>query len=172
MKYGGPSYPNPLSSPPHWCPWNLFRSFKVCSDAKERVGSEKQREAIAPIKFLVKLQPWPLSLRCKTCLRQNCILCSCACSEGAALGQNTQIYIYIYHRVFCPKAGPSLQGEKPRLQFCQRQVFHHKLRNQGCSSAKGRSSTANSGTKASVLPGIIRCGSFPLLSAPYFLFSI
>ena len=36
-------------------------------------------------------------------------------------------------RVFCPKAGPSLQAEKPRLQFCLRQVFHHKLRNQGCS---------------------------------------
>ena len=35
--------------------------------------------------------------------------------------------------MFCPKAGPSLQGEKPRLQFCPKQVFHHKLRNQGCS---------------------------------------
>ena len=36
-------------------------------------------------------------------------------------------------RVFCPKASPSLQAEKPRLQFCRRQVFHRKLRNQGCS---------------------------------------
>ena len=35
--------------------------------------------------------------------------------------------------VFCPKAGPSLQSEKPSLQFCWRQVFHRKLRNQGCS---------------------------------------
>ena len=35
--------------------------------------------------------------------------------------------------MFCPKAGPSLQAEKRRLQFCRRQVFHHKLRNQGCS---------------------------------------
>ena len=35
--------------------------------------------------------------------------------------------------VFCRKAGPSLQAEKPRLQFCRRQVFHCKLRNQGCS---------------------------------------
>ena len=35
--------------------------------------------------------------------------------------------------VFCPKAGPSLQAQEPRLQFCQRQVFHCKLRNQGCS---------------------------------------
>ena len=35
--------------------------------------------------------------------------------------------------VFCPKAGPSLQAEKPRLQFCRRQVFHRKLSNQGSS---------------------------------------
>ena len=46
-------------------------------------------------------------------------------------------YKYIYFflfiiRVFCPKAGPSLQAEKPRLQFCRRQVFHRKLRNKGC----------------------------------------
>ena len=33
-------------------------SFKVCSDAKERVGCGKQREATAPIQSLVKLQPW------------------------------------------------------------------------------------------------------------------
>ena len=36
-------------------------------------------------------------------------------------------------RVFCPKAGPSLQAKKPRLQFCHRHVFQRKLRNQGCS---------------------------------------
>ena len=29
--------------------------------------------------------------------------------------------------------GPSLQVQEPRLQFCWRQVFHHKLRNQCCS---------------------------------------
>ena len=34
---------------------------------------------------------------------------------------------------FCPKAGPSLQAEKPRLQFCRRHIFHRKLRNRGCS---------------------------------------
>ena len=34
--HGGLSQPNPLSSPPRWCPWDLFRSSKVCSDAKER----------------------------------------------------------------------------------------------------------------------------------------
>ena len=56
-------------------------------------------------------------------------------------------------RVFCPKAGPSLQEEKPRLQFCRRQVFHCKLR-----------------SKPAVLLGINRC-SFPLLSAFHSLFS-
>ena len=42
-------------------------------------------------------------------------------------------YVFISSSVFCPKAGPSLQVEKPRLQFCRRQVFHRKFRNQGCS---------------------------------------
>ena len=36
---------------------------------------------------------------------------------------------------------------------------------QGCSFAKGRSSTANSGTKVAVLPELNRCGSLPLLPA-------
>ena len=43
---------------------DLFRSFKVCSDAKERVGCGKQREATAPI----HLQPLFPSLQWKTCL--------------------------------------------------------------------------------------------------------
>ena len=38
--------------------------------------------------------------------------------------------------MFYPKAGPSLQAEKPRLQFCRRHVFHRKLRNQGCCFAR------------------------------------
>ena len=54
----------------------------------------------------------------------------------------------------------------------QGQVLHCKRRNQGCSSAEGRSSTANSGTKVAVLLGLNKCGSFPLLSAPHSLFSI
>ena len=66
-----------------------FRSFKVCVDAKERVGCGKQREATAVIKSLVKLQLWFLSLRWKTCLRQNCNIDFCTGSEGPALGQNT-----------------------------------------------------------------------------------
>ena len=43
------------------------------------------------------------------------------------------------------------------LLFCHNsgnQVLHFKCGNLGCSSAEGRSSTANSGTKAAVLPGI------------------
>ena len=43
------------------------------------------------------------------------------------------IYIYIITRVFYPRTGPSLQAQEPRLLFCQRQVFHHRLRNQGYS---------------------------------------
>ena len=54
------------------------------------------------------------------------------------------------------KAGPSLQAEKPRLQFCRRQVFHRKRRNQGCSFTRNFS----------------RCGSFSLLSAPHSSFDI
>ena len=50
------------------------------------------------------------------------------------------IYIYIIHH----------HSE----YFAQGQVLHCKRRNLDCSSAKGRSSTANSGTKATVLPGI------------------
>ena len=70
-----------------------FQIFEICSDAKERVGYGKQREANAPIQSLVKLQPWFLSLRWKTCLRQNCCLSSCACSKGPALGQNILMII-------------------------------------------------------------------------------
>ena len=43
------------------------------------------------------------------------------------------IIIIIIIRVFYPRAGPSLQAQEPRLQFCRKQVFHRKLRNQGCS---------------------------------------
>ena len=34
---------------PRWGHWDLFKSFMVCSDAKERVGCGKQREATVPI---------------------------------------------------------------------------------------------------------------------------
>ena len=41
------------------------------------------------------------------------------------------IIIIIIISVFCSRAGPSLQVQERRLQFCQRQVFHRKLRNEG-----------------------------------------
>ena len=41
--------------------------------------------------------------------------------------------IIIIIRVFCPRAGPSLQGQEPRLQFRPKQAFYRKLRDQECS---------------------------------------
>ena len=82
-------------------PHLLVGASGIFSDAKERVGCGKQREATAPNKSLVKLQPWFLSLRWKTCLRQNCSLGFSGCSEGPAFGQNiharthTHTYTYI-----------------------------------------------------------------------------
>ena len=43
-------------------------------------------------------------------------------------------------RVFCPRAGSSLQAQEPRLQFCLRQVFHRKLKNEGCSFTRDEAS--------------------------------
>ena len=58
--------------------------------------------------------------------------------------------------MFCPRADSSLQVQEPKAAVL----------------LKARSSTANSGTKTAVLPGMNRCGSFPLLSALHSLFSI
>ena len=73
-----------------------------CSDDKERVGCRKQREATAPIQFLVKLQPWFLTLRWMTCLRQNCSLGSYACSKGPALGQNIPMMMMMMMMMMTP----------------------------------------------------------------------
>ena len=78
--------------------------------------------------------------------------CRCCVYTKHSIRKASWIFILIFGiiiRVFCPMA-----------------VLHCKCRNQGCSSAEGRSSTANSGTKAAVLSGMNRCGSFPLLSTP------
>ena len=80
-----------------------LRSFKVCSDIKERVRCGKEQEATAPIKSLVKLQPWFLSLRWKTCLRQNCSLGLSACREGPAFGQNPdddECFKFLYNTIW------------------------------------------------------------------------
>ena len=45
----------------------------------------------------------------------------------------TIIIIIIIIIVFCPRANSSLQVQERSLQFFRRQVFHRKLRNQGCS---------------------------------------
>ena len=55
--------------------------------------------------------------------------------------------------VFCPRASPSLQAQEPRLQFCRRQIFHHKLRNQGCSF-----------TRDCIVAAASRCFPHPSLS--------
>ena len=49
---------------------------------------------------------WFLSLRWKICLRQNCSVGSCACSEGSVLGQNTlmtmmMMYVWQYSLKVC-----------------------------------------------------------------------
>ena len=74
------------------------------------------------------------------------------------VGQKS-IYIYIHHN-------------HHHQCSSQRQVLHCKRRNLGCSSAEGRSSTADSDTKAAFYKGFNRCGSFPFLSASHSLFTI
>ena len=76
-----------------------FQIFKVCSDARVS-GVWKATGSYRTYSSLVKLQPWFLSLRRKTCLRQNCSLDSCACSKRPALGQNTDLKLYIYIYIY------------------------------------------------------------------------
>ena len=58
------------------------------------------------------------------------------------------------------------------LVFCSRAQGTENSGNKAAVWPKGKSSTANSGTKVAVLLGMNRCGSFPLLSATHSLFSI
>ena len=89
---------------------------------------------------------------------------------------NKKKLLYLW---FCLERGMRKNDSKEDLYvfiniirvFCQR-ALHCKRRNLVYSSAEGRSSTANSGTKAAVLPGMNGCGSFPLLSTLHSLFSI
>ena len=57
------------------------------------------------------------------------------------------------------------------VSFTTKHTWCDRDRNQGCSSAEGSSSTANSETKAAVLPGIeyCSCDNFPSLSANHSL---
>ena len=81
----------------------------------------------------------------------------------------TEPPVYLLSSSSSPSSSPSPSSSSSSSSSecsVQRQGFHCKLRHQGCSSAQSRSSSANSGTKIAVLPGMNRCGSFPLLSAP------
>ena len=42
------------------------------------------------------------------------------------------LYCNIILNSVLPKGSSSPQAQKPRLQFCRRQIFYRKLRNQGC----------------------------------------
>ena len=66
---------------------DLLRSVQML----KREWVKKATKSYRNYSSLVKLQPWFQSLWWKTCLRQNCSLGFCACSEGPALGQNTQM---------------------------------------------------------------------------------
>ena len=70
-------------------PLGSFQIFSGLFRCQRESGMQKQREATAPIKSLIKLQPWFLSLRWKTCLSQSCSLGFSACREGPVFGQNT-----------------------------------------------------------------------------------
>ena len=70
-------------------------SFKVCSDAKEKVACGKQRK-LPHLSIPNKTADRFLSLRWKTCLEQNCSLGSSVCSKGPALGQNNLLMIMVF----------------------------------------------------------------------------
>ena len=69
----------------------------------------------------------------------NCLLSMYWNMQGHSQGKGYQVvtpppkYEKIIIRVFYTRTDPSLQTQELRLQFCQRQAFHRKLRNQGCS---------------------------------------
>ena len=77
-------------------------------------------------------------------------------------------FLYIISRLEPPR--PSYNPYSSSECSAQEQVLHCKRRNLGCSSVEGRSSTANSETKAAVLPGIwisavaSRCFPHPTLA--------
>ena len=60
----------------------------------------------------------------------------------------TEVIIIII-RVFCPRAGPSLQAQEPRLQFCPEEDLPPQTQE----------------PRLQFYKGLNRCGSFPLLSA-------
>ena len=69
---------------------------------------------------LVKLQPWFLSLLWKTCIRQNCSLGSCACSEGPALAQNTLMMMMILHVTWCAQ-----EASESKIDYYSKAICPH-----------------------------------------------
>ena len=85
---------------------------------------------------------------------QVCFVCLTFSIIISWLTYNTVIVIII--RVFCSRAGPSLQAQEPRLQFCPKAGLPSQTQE----------------PRLQFYQGLNRCGSFPLLSAPNSLFSI
>ena len=113
----------------------------------------KATESYRSYSSLVKLQPRFLSLQWKTCLLGRiAALVPEFAVKYLSLGRTLMMMMMIYHHHQCPVEG---------------QILHCKSGYLGCSSAEGRYSSANPGTKAEFYQGLNRCGSFPLLSAIY-----
>ena len=93
---------------------------------------------------------------------KNCISVSFRYWEVTFPRVYTSIWDTVYTYISSSSSEYSAQG----------QVFHLNSGTKAAVLLKDRLSTANSGTKAAVLLGMDRCGSFPLLSAPHFLFNI
>ena len=108
----------------------LFLWFLLCLKSIHTmpIGSATQQYRIGPPPIPYCQGALPISIVCMHLYRlyENLILASKVC------GLSHYIIIIII-TVFYPRAGLSLQAQEPRLQFCRRQVFHRKLRNQGCS---------------------------------------
>ena len=82
------------------------------------------------------------------------------------------IYIYIIFRVFCPRAGLSLQMQEPKwLQFCPKADLTQEPKwLQFCPKADLPQQTQE--PRLQFYQGLNRYGSFPLLFATHSLFSI
>ena len=74
-------------------PWDLFRSFKVGSDVKERVGVRKAMGSYRTYSIPRKTAALVREFAMVNLLRLNCSVCSCACSKWPALGKNTLMMI-------------------------------------------------------------------------------
>ena len=76
----------------------------------------------------------------------------CVLHDAKIKRKKLLVPIFILIWVFFPRTGLSLQIHASRLLFCRRQVFHCKLRNQGCSF-----------TKDWIGAGVSRCVPHPTL---------